>query len=298
MTTPEPGAAGPTFRTLTPADIPAAQRLRELARWNQTDRDWAHLLAFEPAGCFAAEVEGRVVGTATTTRYEPAAGPGSFGWIGMVLVDPNIRRMGIGSSLLKKCIAYLDGCGVETVRLDATPMGKKVYDQLGFADEYELERWEGLAQGAAPSAGGFAFKPLEPGDLDAVAAFDLPAFGAGRRRILEAWRADWPELAVAAWQGARLAGYALARRGMNFHQLGPVVAADPVLAEGLLRELLGKLAGQAVVVDFVTANAWVKPILERSGLKHQRPFIRMARGPNRSPGRRDGVLAICCPELG
>ena len=134
-----------TIRTLKESDIPAAQRLRELAKWNQVDQDWRNLLSFEPNGCFVAEMDGRVVGSATSTRYVPNSGAGSFGWIGMVLVDPDYRRHGIGSTLLKRCIQYLKDCGVETVKLDATPMGKLVYEKLGFHDEYNIERWEGVA---------------------------------------------------------------------------------------------------------------------------------------------------------
>ncbi|MBE7462668.1 MAG: GNAT family N-acetyltransferase [Planctomycetes bacterium] len=296
--TPRTDAAAPTYRLLTRADIPGAQRLRELAHWNQTDRDWEHLLDFEPQGCFAAEYAGQLAGTATTTRFLPAAGAGSFGWVGMVLVDPGIRRMGIGSTLLKRCIAYLEGAGVETVRLDATPMGKKVYDQLGFADEYSLERWEGTARGTFPAASVCTVEALTAERLDGVAAWDREVFGADRMRVLAAWRADWPECAVAAYAGGRLAGYALARRGSRFQQIGPIVAASPVVAEGLLQALLHRLSGQPVIVDFVTSNAWTAELLARSGLAQQRPFIRMAKGPNRSPGNPAPILAIACPELG
>src|SRR5205814_2335881 len=99
--------AAPIYRPLTAADIPGAQRLRELAKWNQTDRDWQNLLRFDHEGCFAVEMDGRLVGTATTTRFTPRSGPGSLAWIGMVLVDPECRRHGIGSTLLKNCIAHL-----------------------------------------------------------------------------------------------------------------------------------------------------------------------------------------------
>jgi len=295
-----PGSETPSYRLLTPQDIPGAQRLRELANWNQTDRDWANLLAFEPEGCFGATLGGKLVGTATTTRYQPAGGAGSFGWIGMVLVDPDARRHGIGSTLLKKCITYLQGRGVETVRLDATPLGKKVYDQLGFADEYGLERWEGTARKVPGGVyGQWTLSDLGAEDLPAVAAYDTPIFGAERKSVLEAWRRDWAEMAVVARDAKkRVLGYALARRGMKFHQIGPVAGVSEAVNEALLMVLLERLSGQKVVVDFVTANAWAAPIAKRCGLTHQRPFIRMALGKNTSPGKRETLLAICCPELG
>jgi len=286
------------FRLLTLTDVLGAQRLRELAKWNQTDNDWKNLIAFEPRGCFAAEMDGKVVGTATCTRFTPDTGSGSFGWVGMVLVDPDYRRHGIGSTLLKQCIAYLKECGVETVKLDATPMGKLVYEKLGFVEEYNLERWEGKpAKLAVPS--GVRIEAITESNLKQLASYDRPVFGALRENVLNAWVRQWPENAIAARDaGGALAGYALARRGTNFHQIGPVIGDTREVREALLIELCNRLQGHAVIVDGVTENADTKPILERLGLKHQRPFLRMAFGKNSSPGVREKTLAICCPELG
>src|SRR3954467_8790642 len=128
------------FRPLMKADIPRAHELRRLANWNQSQQDWAGYLEFEPKGCFAAEVDGLVVGTATTITYGK-----SFGWIGMVLVDPDYRRGGVGTALLLRAIEFLKSRGVESIKLDATPMGRPVYLPLGFRDEYELARYEGIA---------------------------------------------------------------------------------------------------------------------------------------------------------
>ncbi|HEV8131819.1 MAG TPA: GNAT family N-acetyltransferase [Acidobacteriota bacterium] len=126
-----------TIRQMTRADIAAANRLRELAGWNQTERDWERFLRLSPGGCFVACLEGKVRGTATTLNYE-----NRFGWVGMILVDPECRKQGIGTQLLEAGIDYLERIGVETVKLDATPMGHSLYLQHGFVDEYGIERWE------------------------------------------------------------------------------------------------------------------------------------------------------------
>ena len=289
----------PTYRLLTPADIPGAQRLRELAKWNQTEQDWRNLLAFDPRGCFGAELDGALVGTATAIRFIPERGRGSFGWVGMVLVDPEKRRFGIGSTLLKKCIAYLQASGVETVKLDATPLGKQVYDKLGFTDEYKLERWEGEAQKVPGGVyGPWTLSALAASDLDPLTAYDTPVFGAQRRAVLQAWREGWPECAVVAREGSRITGYGLARRGSSFHQIGPLIGDSPGLCEALLMHLLEQLQGERVIVDLVTEHPWSVPLAKRCNLRHQRPFIRMALGPNSSPGQLQKVLAICCPEVG
>src|SRR5258705_1298735 len=76
--------------------IPAALRLNELAQWNQTENDWLRLLRLEPNGCFCATIGDEVVATTTTTTYGH-----ELAWIGMVLVDPEFRRLGIATRLMR-----------------------------------------------------------------------------------------------------------------------------------------------------------------------------------------------------
>src|SRR3712207_5358548 len=90
------------IRLLTENDVPAAMRLKELANWNQTERDWRRLLELEPHGCFAACIENRIVATTTTTTYGT-----DLAWIGMVLVDPQYRRRGIATRLMHTALDYL-----------------------------------------------------------------------------------------------------------------------------------------------------------------------------------------------
>src|SRR6266853_292860 len=127
-------------RLLRESDIPAALRLKELAQWNQTENDWLRLLRLEPSGCFCATMDGDVVATTTTTTYGH-----ELAWIGMVLVDPKLRQLGIATKLMQVAIDYLSKAGVSTVKLDATPAGRLVYEKLGFKNESLIERWEGIA---------------------------------------------------------------------------------------------------------------------------------------------------------
>lgn len=124
------------MRRMTRADIPGGMRLKDLAGWNQTSADWARFLEAGEEGCFAVELDGAVRGTAATIDYQ-----GRFAWVGMVLVDPEYRGRGIGTKLLERCVEYLDAIRIPCIKLDATPLGKPIYEKLGFVTEYEIERW-------------------------------------------------------------------------------------------------------------------------------------------------------------
>src|SRR5215470_8030683 len=98
------------LRIMTEQDVPDGVRLNSLSGWNQVDADWKRFLSSSPRGCFVMEHDGKVVGTATTICYE-----NRFAWIGMVLVDPDYRKQGIGTQLLKRTIDYLDQVHIVTM---------------------------------------------------------------------------------------------------------------------------------------------------------------------------------------
>src|SRR5438094_7966425 len=262
----------PHLRLMTEADIPAGMRLKELAGWNQTPSDWERFLRASPAGCFVAELDGRVCGTATTIVYE-----GRFAWIGMVLVDPECRGRGIGTRLLAKAIEHLDAVGVSTLKLDATPQGRPVYGRLGFVSEYEVERWTPERQPGLAGAGGSAAPrkraaagPAEQSafasqpDLEGIVEFDRDVFGADRGGLLKSLDDDTPSFTLEARDRGKLQGYALGRRGSRADHLGPWIARDESSARGLLAEFLRRSKRDTIVVDCVKLNRFP------SGLAHSR----------------------------
>src|SRR5215208_1332775 len=94
-------------------DLLAGHALSTTVGWNQTPADWRRLLRLEPAGCFCARVDGRVVGTATTTIYGSV-----MAWIGMVIVHQDFRRRGIGAALMNRALEHIAAVGVSCVKLD------------------------------------------------------------------------------------------------------------------------------------------------------------------------------------
>jgi GNAT superfamily N-acetyltransferase len=276
------------LRIMTTDDIPAGMRLKGLAGWNQTPADWRCFLESSPEGCFAAEVEGKVVGTAATIVYQHR-----FAWIGMVLVDPEFRGRGIGTRLLEKTIEHLDGIGIRTMKLDATPAGRPIYQKLGFVDEYEIERW--LLKWSVPEAEpSTAAQPVS----DGVLQLDREIFGADRGRLLRSLAAENPDFAMMRELNGEIAGYAFGRRGTLADHLGPWMARDEETAAGLLEEFLKRSRRGTVFVDALKDRGFVTGLLQARGFAVSRPLTRMVRGPNSYPGRPELLCAILGPEFG
>jgi GNAT superfamily N-acetyltransferase len=156
------------LRVLTTADLADLMTLSTAVGWNQVEADWRRMLELEPEGCFGVEADGRVAASATVISYGQ-----ELAWIGMVLTLPEYRGRGFATQLMQRCLDYCDARGVRCVKLDATDLGRPVYEKFGFVEESVVERWKGTL--AAAPAVEFA-RDLE---------LDRAAFGADRRALIE-----------------------------------------------------------------------------------------------------------------
>jgi len=282
------------MRAMTKADIPNGMRLKDLAGWNQTSADWERFLE-SPEGSFVIELDGAVRGTAATIDYQ-----GRFAWVGMVLVDPDYRGRGMGTKLLERCIEYLDSIHMPCIKLDATPLGKPIYEKLGFVTEYEIERWtlkrtaDGLNERGLVDSSESMPVPL----LERVLKADREVFGADRSSLLRSVHREEPLFTDGVWNAGGMEGYAFGRSGSFADHLGPWIAKDAETARRMLEGFLSLSSRETVVTDCVNANPFVKKLLESFRFEYSRPLTRMFRGRNDYPGRPELVCSILGPEFG
>jgi len=294
QTTGEAAAAATSPLTVRPMrrdDIAAGDRLRQQVGWNQAIGDWERVLAWEPDGCYVAERGGAVIATATSTVFTPR-----LAWVGMMLVDPACHRQGLGRTLLTRVLRWLEGPrGVACVGLDATPLGKLLYDTADFRDEYTLQRLEGVAPAVAAPAD---VRPLTAADVPRLATLDQATWGVDRLRLLRDLFAAHPAGCHLLERAGTIQGYVLSHPGARRWYLGPLVATDPDAADQLLRAVLAPLSGQPVVLDAPDPNPAAAALAARYGLQPVRPFIRMTRGARLPAAAVDQCYAIAGPEIG
>jgi len=287
------GATDPfEINLLQEADLPAALQLEEKEQWNQTESDWKRLLRLSPHGCFAAFCAGRLIGTLTTITYGQ-----DLAWIGMMLVAQAHRGRGVGKQLMRIALDYCRGSCIETVKLDATPTGRPLYESLGFVPEERIERWQGIVvKEMQQKSGSFGWNDeLCP----ALYGLDRQAFHACRRELLSSLVQDScvePALRTAA-SSRSLQGYALARQGARASYVGPIVAVEPSVANLLLDSLLARLAG-TIYLDIRAGCVEIGNALVQRGFVRQRALTRMSLRAQRPTGEPDLVFASAGPELG
>jgi hypothetical protein len=213
----------------------------------------------------------------------------------MVLVDPDFRRQGIATRLTLRALESVQPG--QTVKLDATPLGQQVYEPLGFVAEYTLSRLTIEAVPPVESQSDLVAS-LPAADLSRVGRLDQRVFGADRLTVLSTWANAQPHLARQLRRRDDLRGYGLGRPGVNFDQLGPLIAETTDEAMALAGAILGHLAGRPVVIDVPTMQVDFLSWLTNLGFTRQRDFTRMYYRHNHHRGRPEKVFAAAGPEFG
>lgn len=261
---------------LDAADLTAALALSAEAGWNQTEDDWRIFL--QQGEVFACRGDDdKPVATAAILPY------GSFAWISMVLVTASHRQKGLGTHLLRHCIAELQRLGCVPY-LDATPAGENVYLPLGFKPVFGITRWQG--QGAGQNA------DSSPVDLETCLTLDAGSFGFAREPLLRSFLARRPKLASQKGDG-----FVAARSGRLATQIGPLAAGSEAAALELLKTALDRTTGP-VFLDVPDRWAALRGELEQRGFTIQRGFRRMALNSSDSNGNPDRSFVLAGPEFG
>jgi GNAT superfamily N-acetyltransferase len=255
------------------------------ANWNQTAEDWAFFIAHGTV-YGARDTAGRLVATAALLPY-----PAGFAWVSLVIVAKTHRGRGVGSGMLRQCLAVLRGLSLVAM-LDATPPGVKVYTPLGFKSVLGLNRWEGPGGGLPAERDRIV--PLRESSLKQMEALDAAAFGAPRGAVLTDY---WAREGTRGFLIADASGYALVRRGRIAWQLGPVVAGSEQDAVALIENAIAATPG-SIFLDVPGAWTRIAAWLEARGFARQRPFLRMALGREAPYGDPRRVFAIAGPEYG
>ncbi len=256
-------------RGMTVADIPFGMRLKQQAGWNQVQADWSRLLDLQPDGCFIAELDGTPAGTVTTCRF------GTVAWVAMMLVDESCRSRGIGRSLMRRAIDDLDSKGARSIRLEATPLGRPLYESLDFVAEATLARYEGTL----PLATELKALPVPtPATvLERVTELDREVTGTDRSRLIRRLVEEHPGSLQVAVESGEIGGFLLARPGSRARRIGPCIASEQA-AHRLFADARRRYAAETITIDIPTDNVAAIALAASWGLGKTGVLTRMGRG--------------------
>jgi predicted N-acetyltransferase YhbS len=216
----------------------------------------------------------------------------------MMLVHPDHRRRGIGRRLMEQALQSLHHKKVKCVKLDATPAGFALYQQLGFVSEWTLTRHQRPAgnevmfpRGAANTRG-----PAEA-DWRTVEEIDAKAFGARRAGLVRSLSMDSRAALVWPAEGPVL-GWGLLRPGANADYLGPISCSRDEGSTSLAMALLCAAGDRSVFWDVPDQNPAAQATALQFGFTQIRPLTRMRLGAENVASNPRAQFAIADPAVG
>lgn len=149
----------------------------------------------------------------------------------MVLVAERHSRQGLGRRLMRHVV---EEAGTTPLTLYATPLGRPLYEELGFKVTGQAEMVRGrFVPSGRPEV---LTRTATADDLPAILRLDEEVFGMDRTHIVTRLPAFADQLRVAEEDG-RITGYAAAWPNMDTHVVGPLIARDTATAQALFASL-------------------------------------------------------------
>jgi predicted N-acetyltransferase YhbS len=275
------------LRAMTADDLPAAAALTRAVQWPHRVEDWQFVHRLGRG--FVASAGDTVVGAVLWWPFGEDAGS-----LGMLIVDPDRQRAGIGRRLTEVVIA---DAGERALSLHATADGLPLYERLGFRRTGEIRQHQGAAFTApvVPLPAGCRIRPLGRADAEAVIALDAAATGLARGVVLTGLLAVSD--GVILDRDGEIGGFALLRRFGRGYVIGPVVAPDHDGARALITHWVGSHAGMFLRIDVPTETG-LSPWLDELGLGAVSTAPAMTRGTPPRRGTQPRTFALISQALG
>jgi predicted N-acetyltransferase YhbS len=241
------------IRPATAADIPAFLEVMSIAFGVPNRRPSVHTWAFEQddGHLLVAERDGRVIGTGASIGF------GSTAWIGAIAVRPEARGERLGDKLTE---AAIEAVGErDTLLLLASPLGRRIYERMGFEPERAFRVFYGPAH--AKPAQRDDVRPATEADYAGIRALDVLATGEDRHAAIDS-----------GLEGSLVADGGVALR--------PPFAARPIIATDANagRALLDAVIEPGIRLAAPQANVPAVEALLAHGCEERHGVERMRRG--------------------
>lgn len=278
---------------LRPDDLAACLALAEDREWLPEAHKWR--LLFDVGTVYGLrDGAGELIGTTVLTRY----GSG-LAAISMVLVASRYGRRGLGRRLMSHVLGEAGGA---TVFLNATPLGRPLYETLGFVQIGTTHTHVGVLEPAAPAGKGdaayddAASDDAVPGDLAGMFRLDAEVTGADRGHVLRRLPDFADRIRVVRRRGT-VSGFAATWRNVDNVVVGPVIARDEADARTLIGDIAATVDGP-VRLDLDGRHPALREWAAGRGVPEHGSTTVMAYGASALPGDRDRWFVPLMQALG
>ena len=224
-------------------------------RLDQQKHRVRHFLTHDPAGAWAAELDGNVVGVALASKRNRLWG------LSLLVVDTSLQSHGIGRRLLNAALSYADPDGPGVILSSSDPRAMHSYAAAGFDLHPQVDA-TGVVARERLRAPELPVREGGPDDFALADAVDLQVRGAPRGPDHQMLASFGPMLVV---DSGASRGYAHLRGG----RVLTLVATDEATASALLWRSLAHACdrGEPAQVQHIVGNQqWAVRAVVQAGL--------------------------------
>lgn len=275
-------------------DFEGAETLVNWARnegWNPGPKDAEVFWKTDPEGFFGYIHNNELIAGGAIVSYE-----GKLGFMGLFIVKPEFRSLGIGQKLWYQrrdlLISRLDkNC---SIGMDGVVEMQPFYEKGGFKKSFVDRRFENTGKIIEVSD---KISKIEKADYENIKKYDSKCFGLARPQFIFPWLEIEGNFNYKYKSGDELKGYCVMRKATEGYKIGPLFAESPSIAEELYKSCLNSAPGDKIYVDIPMINKNAKLLVEKYKASYVFECARMYYG---SPPHNNinNVFGITSFELG
>lgn len=296
-------------------DMPYIISLAQNEGWNPGIVDGEAFYAADPNGFFIGELDGIPISCISAVRY------GSFGFIGLYIVEKPFRGMGYGMAIWNRAMEALSDCNIG---LDGVIAQQENYKKSGFwlanrnlrferkfedradrrlnnrTDGTLHRKFDGRGEGWIESESPLQHPCIVMADtvpFEGLDAYDGLHFPDKRSLFLKKWLSMPMSTSLAYVENSSILGFGTIRKCFSGYKVGPLYAQDFGVAEELFLHLVDKAAGETVVLDISEENTTAMELVNKHNMKLVFETARMYTG-ERPDVQSDEIIGITTFELG
>lgn len=273
------------------SDIPDLIGLSESVGW---DYDFDEIQTILMSGIVYGHRNqfGEVVSSAAIIKYGS-----SLATIGMVIVHPDYRGLGLGKKVTQVCLDSV--LNTQTVMLVATEEGRPMYEKMGFVALGYIHKY--ISNNYQPHLlednVSFTIEKIESSWIPEIIELDKFAFGENRSTFLTVRIAQSKEALAVRNSLGEIVGFGLSIVTPANLILGPIVAPNSEVASHLIHRLVGNYQ-EKLRIDVPSGNAEFISYIESCGfVKVNQPPI-MIKNADQLPIRNETLYGIAAQIFG
>lgn len=247
--------------------------------WNPGLDDASAFYAADPSGFFVAAEEEQPVAAISVVNHNDA-----FAFLGLYIVLPSHRGMGIGHALWQHAISH---AGARTVGLDGVPEQQENYVASGFTHAGGTTRFSGsIAAVVCPD-----IRLAQTSEVAALIDREAHMSDVRKEAYLSAWFSNSENRVTLVGDN----GFCTVRKCRSGAKIGPLIAEDSDTATRLIHHA-ASVFGSDLIIDVPDASAELTEICSQLQMAPSFKTARMYRGT--TPVGAGGIFAVGTLELG